>query len=78
MGSGQKKVDRGANAIHEREAICAMIRREMKRMEYTFDEFAEAIHMSKSVLSQRLKGISEFKLIELITIADLLGIEIII
>jgi transcriptional regulator with XRE-family HTH domain len=73
-----KKVERCANAIRERDEICDTIRREMKRMEYTFDEFAEVLHMSKSVLSQRLKGISEFRLIELIVICDLLGIEIII
>lgn len=73
-----KKVERCPNAIRERNEILDMIRREMKRAEYTFDEFAEELHMGKSVLSQRLNGISEFKLIELITIADLLGLEFII
>lgn len=74
----RRKIERSANAIREREEICDTIRNEMKRMEYTFDEFASEIHMSKSTLSQRLNGTTEFKLIELIEIADLLGIEIII
>ena len=65
-------------AVREKTYIICQIRDAIAEKELTYKEVAKAIGMTKDTLTKRLVGQNEFKLIELIVIADYLGIEIII
>lgn len=65
-------------AVREKNYIICQIRDAMAEKGLTYREMAKAIGMTKSTLADRLVGQTEFKLIELIVIADYLGVEIII
>lgn len=65
-------------AMREKTYIICQIRDAIAQKGLTCKEVAKAIGMTKDTLEKRLVGQIEFKLIELIVIADYLGIEIII
>lgn len=65
-------------AVREKNYILCQILDAIVQKELTYKEVAAAIGMTKETLEKRLVGQTEFKLIELIVIADHLGIEIII
>ena len=65
-------------AVREKNYIIFQIRDAIAEKGLTYKEVATAIGMTKDTLKKRLVGQNEFKLIELIVIADYLGIEIII
>lgn len=65
-------------AVREKNYIIRQIRDAIAEKRLTYKEVATAIGMTKDTLKKRLVGQNEFKLIELIVIADYLGIEIII
>lgn len=65
-------------AMREKTYIICQIRDAITEKELAYKEVAKAIGMTKDTLTKRLVGQNEFKLIELIVIADYLGIEIII
>lgn len=65
-------------AVREKNYIIRQIRDAIAEKGLTYKEVATAIGMTKDTLKKRLVGQNEFKLIELIVIADYLGIEIII
>lgn len=65
-------------AVREKTYIICQIRDAIAKKRLTYKEVAKAIGMTKDTLTKRLIGQNEFKLIELIVIADYLGIEIII
>lgn len=65
-------------AMREKTHIICQIRDAIEAKGLTYNELAKAIGMTKDTLAKRLVGQNEFKLIELIVIADYLGIEIII
>lgn len=69
---------RTKQAMWERDDIICQIRDAIADKGLTYKEVAKAIGMTKDTLTKRLVGQNEFKLIELIVIADYLGIEIII
>lgn len=74
----QRKHVYSAQALRERDEIIERIRDAMKHMEYTQNELSRELGMKTQSLNQRLTGKHEFRLIELIELCDLLGIEIII
>ena len=65
-------------AMQEKTYIICQIRDAIAEKGLTYKEVSKAIGMTKDTLAKRLIGQNEFKLIELIVIADYLGIEIII
>lgn len=65
-------------AMREKTYIIRQIRDAITEKGLTYKDVATAIGMTKDTLEKRLVGQNEFKLIELIVIADYLGIEIII
>lgn len=65
-------------AVRGKKHIICQIRDAIAEKGLTHKEVAKAIGMTKDTLTKRLIGQNEFKLIELIVIADYLGIEIII
>lgn len=69
---------RTREAMRERNQIICQIRETIAEKGMTYNELSEAIGMTKDTLAKRLIEQNEFKLIELIVIADYLGIEIII
>ncbi len=69
---------RTKQAMQERLHIICQIRDAIAEKDMNYDEFARQIGMTKDTVTKRLNGICDFKLTELIVIADLLGIEFII
>lgn len=65
-------------AVRKKTYIVCQIRDAIAEKGLTHKAVATAIGMTKDTLEKRLVGQNEFKLIELIVIADYLGIEIII
>lgn len=65
-------------AVREKNYIICQIQDAIAEKGLTYKEVAKTIGMTKDTLKKRLVGQNEFKLIELIVIADYLGIEIII
>lgn len=69
---------RTRQAMRERDDIILQIRKAISEKGMTDAAVAKEIGMGTDTLAKRLNGIYEFKLIELIVLADLFGIEIII
>lgn len=69
---------RTRQAMWERDDIILQIRKAIAGKGMTDAAVAKEIGMETDTLAKRLNGIYEFKLVELIVLADLLGIEIII
>lgn len=69
---------RTRQAMRERDDIILEIRKAIAEKDMTEAAVGKELGMGTDTFAKRLNGIYEFKLIEIIVLADLLGIEIII